>query len=318
MRLIISESIGIDISRIVIGNVTTVQSTRRRLLSNVVQIEFVIILPSTDQENRTTSIENIARQTKNIARQTKTTVINTAIKDDVHLKALLPNGITMVSEPTVITVYDEPTGITVDDGPTGTTTVSKTAEIIPVDETQVTTPENVELETIPLWMLISGASAAFIALMLVLLICCCCSKKKNKTIPNSHPPVVPIRSQVPVNVHELRIFPYSRYENTYNTLDNGLLPSRVSQQPKIFPQPIGFSQVPTILQRRQPLIQESLPYIDPRSTHVYPLTDILSHGVDTTCVPIELMLPDTMQNRIPDLGQSHNKSGPSILNYKML
>ena len=165
MRLIISERIGIDISRIAIGDVTTTdQSTRRRLLSNVVQIEFVIRLPSTDQENITTSIENIARQTK-------TTVINTAIEDDVYLKALLPTGITMVSEPTMITV---------DDGPTGTTTVSKTSEIIPVDETQVTTPENVELETIPLWMLISGASAAFIALMLVLLICCCCSKKKNK------------------------------------------------------------------------------------------------------------------------------------------
>jgi len=121
-----------------------------------------------------------------------------------------------------------------------------------------------------------------------------------------------------VNFKELRTFPYTRTENICNNITNGVPPSRISQQPTIFPQPIGFSQVPTILQRRQPLIQESLPYIDPISTHVYPLTDIQSHGLDSICIPIDMNLPESIQNRIPDSRQSHKKSGRGILNYKIL
>ena len=300
---------GIGISLIEIGEVTsTNNSTRRRLLSTGVQIEFIIGTTSTNITIATTISENIARQLD-------LTLINPAIRGDNYLKNLLPNGIITVSEPIVITVVDELTETTVVGEPIGNTVVGEETEISADGETQVTTPENF-LETIPLWMLISGASAIFITMMLLLLICCCCSKRKKTIIPSSNPSIGPMGSQIPVNFKELRTFPYTRTENIYNNIENGVPSSRISQQPTIFPQPIGFSQVPTILQRRQPLIQESLPYIDPISTHVYPTSDIRSHGLDSIYIPIDMILPESMENRIPDSRQSHNKSG--VLNYKML
>jgi hypothetical protein len=295
----LADLIGIGISLIEIGDVTT---TNRRLLSTGVQVECIIC-------SRFLNITFATKFNENVARHMNMNMINTAIEDDDYLNSLLSDGITMVSEPIVITMFDELTG---------TTVVSKATGIIAVGETQVTTPENF-LETIPLWMLIGGGSAVFTTMMLLLLICfCCCSKRRKTIIPNANPSIGPMGSKITGNFQEIRSFPYTRYENIYNNSDNGVPPSRISQQPTIFPQPIGFSQVPTILQRRQPLIQEPLPYIDPMSTHVFPLTDIQSQGLDTICIPIDMIIPDSMENRIPDSRQSHKKSGRGILNYKML
>ena len=165
MRVILAEMKGIDISLITLGDVTTIgQSTRRRLFSTGVQIQFIINVPSIEEEN--------------IARQKNITEVNDAIEDDQALKLVLPNGIMAIA----ITVINEPSESTAVSEPNGNMVVG---------EPQVTTPVNDEPETLWMlitsgsltWMLISSATVGFIALMLILLICCCCKKKKNESFP---------------------------------------------------------------------------------------------------------------------------------------
>ena len=136
-------------------------------------------------------------------------------------------------------------------------------------------------------------------------------KKKKRIIPNTNSYPVASTSQVTSNLPEqntLRVFPYHHNDIEDGTLYSCALSSRISHQPTVFLQPIGFSKIPSIMQRRQPLIPET-------ETRIHPQIDSRSNQIDHIRVPIELMLTDRIEDRI----SSSRQSTPlNFLNYKML